>query len=323
MLPNAIDFSWIVPVAAFVAVAAVAWLVVDLVWGKRPLVEERLDRLERWGRSNGAGETRADRVSAAVTEMISKAAPRLAKPLEPKDAAEAGKLKMRLSHAGFRSENAPAVFLGLKVLLAALGFFVAGGAMMFSMGLQQMTVLRTTIATGVAFFLPDLLLYMITKSRQQAIFLALPDALDLMVVCVEAGLGLDQAMAKVAEEMKKCYPLIAHEFLITNMQLQMGIPRERALRDLGERNGEEDLRALTSAMIQAGKFGSGIGQALRVQSDAMRTRRRQLAEEKASKCAVKLVFPLVLFIFPGIFVALVGPAAVTIANNLLPSMGGN
>ena len=322
MIPTTFDFSTVVPFAVFGAIAVVTWLGVDLVWGKKRLAEERLDRLQASGRGADFEETRVDKMSAAVTDLLDKAAPRLAKPLQPKDAAEAGKLKTRLSHGGFRSENATTVLLGLKVLCVAIGILIVGGAMFFSLGLNQTTLLRTAIVGGIGFFLPDFILFMITRNRQQQIFLALPDALDLMVVCVEAGLGLDQAMAKVADELKKCYPLISREFRVANMQLQMGLPRTQALRDLGERNGEDDLKALTSALIQAGKFGSGVGRALRVQSDAMRTRRRQLAEEKASKCAVKLVFPLVLFIFPGVFVALVGPAAVQIVNNLLPSMGG-
>jgi tight adherence protein C len=160
------------------------------------------------------------------------------------------------------------------------------------------------------------------RSRKQAIFLGLPDALDLMVVCVEAGLGLDQAMRKVADEMKKSYRVIADEFNLCNMQLQMGRGRTEVLQDLGKRNGVDDLRTLASIIIQADKFGSSIAQALRVQSDAMRTRRRQIAEEKAAKTAVKLIFPLVIFIFPGIFVVLVGPAAITMIREMFPAMQG-
>jgi len=323
MFPTTIEFSAIVPFAVFGAISVVTWLVVDLVWGKKRLAEDRLDRLQASGRGAELEETRVDKMSAAVSDMLSKAAPQLAKPLQPKDDAQAGKLKTRLSHGGFRSENATTIFLGLKVFCVTVGVILGGGAMFFSAGFDQSTLLRAAVVTGVAFFVPDLVLFMLTRNRKQAIFLGLPDALDLMVVCVEAGLGLDQAMAKVADEMKKCYPLISREFRIANMQLQMGIPRTQALRDLGERNGEDDLISLTSALIQAGKFGTGVGRSLRVQSDSMRTRRRQLAEEKASKCAVKLVFPLVLFIFPGVFVALVGPAAVHIVNNLLPKMAGN
>jgi tight adherence protein C len=141
-----------------------------------------------------------------------------------------------------------------------------------------------------------------------------------MVVCVEAGLGLDQAMRKVAEELKKAYRVLAGEFALCNFQLQMGRPRSEVLHELGARTGVQDLRTLAGVLIQAEKFGSSVAQALRVQSDSMRTRRRQLAEEKAAKTAVKLIFPLVIFIFPGIFVVLVGPAAITMVREMFPMM---
>ena len=158
--------------------------------------------------------------------------------------------------------------------------------------------------------------------RKEPIFLGLPDALDLMVVCVEAGLGLDQAMRKVADEMKKSYP--DHRRGVRPLQLPAadGPRRAEVLHELGARTGVADLRALAAVLIQADKFGSSVAQALRVQSDSMRTRRRQLAEEKAAKTAVKLIFPLVLFIFPGIFVVLVGPAAITMVREMFPAMSG-
>jgi tight adherence protein C len=172
------------------------------------------------------------------------------------------------------------------------------------------------------FYLPDIILWFLARRRKEAIFLGLPDALDLMVVCVEAGLGLDQAMRKVSEEMKKSARIVADEFALANFQLQVGRARNQVLHELGSRTGVDDLRSLAAILIQADKFGSSIALALRVQSDSMRTRRRQLAEEKAAKTAVKLIFPLVIFIFPAIFVVLVGPAAITIVNEMFPMMNG-
>jgi tight adherence protein C len=323
MSPSTFEFSTLlVPLAVFGAFATIAWLVVDRIWGKKRFAEGRLDRMRKPRHSAEPEQTGMEKMSSAMSKVLSKATPQLAKPLQPKDAESAGRLRSRLSHAGFRSDSATSVFLGLKVLCLIGGFFLGGGAVLFSLGLNQAAILRTVLVTGIAFYLPEVVLFLITKSRHQAIFLALPDVIDLMVVCVEAGLGLDQAMSKVADEMKKVYPVVAQEFRIANMQLQMGVNRNQALSDLGERNGENELKSLTSVLVQAGKFGAGVGQALRVQSDSMRTRRRQIAEEKAAKTAVQLIFPLVLFIFPGIFVVLVGPAAVNIARNLLPSMGG-
>ena len=170
---------------------------------------------------------------------------------------------------------------------------------------------------------PAIVLWYLRSKRQEEIFLSLPDALDLLVVCVESGLGLDAAMRKVCEEMKDHAKTICEEFSLANFQLQMGRPRREVLHDLGVRTGVDDVRSLAAILIQADRFGSSIAQALRVQSDSMRTRRRQLAEEKASKTAVKLIFPLVIFIFPGIFVVLVGPAAITMIREMFPKMQGH
>ena len=175
----------------------------------------------------------------------------------------------------------------------------------------------------IFFYLPDVVVGYLGNRRKQAIFHSLPDALDLLVVCVEAGLGLDHAMRKVSDEMKRTHPVLSEEFALTNFHLQMGRPRAEALHELGVRTGVSDLRSLAAVLIQADKFGSSIAQALRVQSDSMRIRRRQLAEEKAAKTAVKLLFPLVLFIFPGIFVVLVGPAAIAMIRDMFPKMAGN
>ncbi len=154
-------------------------------------------------------------------------------------------------------------------------------------------------APALGFYLPTIVLWYLRSKRQQEIFLTLPDALDLLVVCVESGLGLDAAMRKVCDEMKDHAKVICEELSLANFQLQMGRPRREVLHDLGVRTGVDDVRSLAAILIQADRFGSSIAQALRVQSDSMRTRRKQIAEEKAAKTAVQLIFPLVLFIFPG------------------------
>jgi tight adherence protein C len=190
------------------------------------------------------------------------------------------------------------------------------------MGINQSSLFRVVMIAGGMFYFPDGVVMWLGKKRKESIFLGLPDALDMLVVCVEAGLGLDQAMRKVSDEIKKSYRTIAEEFNICNLQLQMGRARHQVLQELGTRSGVDDLKSLSSILIQADKFGSSIAQALRVQSDSMRTRRKQIAEEKAAKTAVKLIFPLVLFIFPGIFVVLVGPAAITMVREMFPMMQG-
>jgi tight adherence protein C len=231
----------------------------------------------------------------------------------PQTELEQSALKVKLANAGFRSESAAAIYSGLR-FASLVGFAVLSLIWLWMFGLTLKGALLVCITTGLGFFLPGIVLWVLRSQRQQAIFLTLPDALDLMVVCVESGLGLDAAMRKVCEEMKDHAKVIAEELSLANFQLQMGRPRREVLHDLGVRTGVDDVRSLAAILIQADRFGSSIAQALRVQSDSMRTRRKQIAEEKAAKTAVQLIFPLVLFIFPGIFVVLVGPAALKIID---------
>jgi len=321
MVLAAIHIQFLLPFALFGGVAAVVLIALEYMASGRPRAEERLNVLcELRRRKNGSLDN--PKKEKTVARVLKQATPNFAKPLQPKDAEEEGKLRDRLNYAGFRSENAVSVLLGLKVIGLIVGLILGGGTSLFLSGITQRTLMVTISTGGILFYLPDLILKILTSRRQQAIFLGLPDALDLMVVCVEAGLGLDQAMRKVAEEMQKSYRIIADEFALCNLQLQMGRGRNQVLHELGTRTGVDDLRSLASILIQTDKFGSSIAQALRVQSDSMRTRRSQLAEEKAAMTAVKLVFPLVLFIFPGIFVVLVGPASITMIRQMLPMMAG-
>lgn len=309
--------------AIFAGVAIFVWVTIEFLGGGgRTRAQERLDEIREPHTRRTDGKSRSKQ-GEAVSRMIEKATPALSAPLKPKTEEEVGKLRQKLQHAGFRSDTAPSIFLGCKIICLALGFFVGGGSMLLAKGASQEAIMYTILIAGVSFYLPDLVLWFRKKSRQDSIFFGLPDALDLMVVCVEAGLGLDQAMRKVAEEMRKTYGVLAEEFALCNLQLQMGRARNDVLHELGQRTGVDDLKALAAILIQADKFGSSVAQALRVQSDSMRTRRRQLAEEKAAKTAVKLIFPLVIFIFPAIFVVLVGPAAITMINEMFPAMQGS
>ena len=315
-----IEFESLIPLAVFGAFAAAAWWVLDWMAADRPRAVARLDELKNPRARRDRQEDTALKRSDTVTKVLERATPGLARPLQPKNEADLGKLRTKLAIAGFRSEAASSIFLGLKFAGLVAGMVLGGGTILSLNGISQNSLFSSIVLAGLLFYLPDIVVALIGRRRKQAIFLALPDALDLMVVCVEAGLGLDQAMRKVAEEMQKTYRILADEFAMSNFQLQMGRPRAEVLHELGARTGVSDLRSLASVLIQADKFGSGIAHALRVQSDSMRTRRSQLAEEKAAKTAVKLIFPLVLFIFPGIFVVLVGPAAITMVRELFPSM---
>jgi len=315
------DLTIITPFAVFGAIAAGAWWLLDVLTRRKAGAERRLEELKDPGRRRKDQDGPVKKFDP-MTKVLERASPTLARPLQPKNEKDAGVLKQRLSYAGFRSEGAPTVFLGMKFVGLMIGLFLGGGSLLLMTGFTINGLFRAAIFAGGFFYLPDVVLWYLGKRRKDQIFYGLPDALDLMVVCVEAGLGLDQAMRRVAEEMKKSYPVIADEFSLCNLQLQMGRRRADVLHELGQRTGVEDLRALASILIQADKFGSSVAQALRVQSESMRTRRKQIAEEKAAKTAVKLIFPLVMFIFPGIFVVLVGPAAITMIREMFPAMNG-
>ncbi len=323
LLADLISWEKLLPLAVFGAIAAAAWWLLDMLATSKPRAEERLDEFKNPRARRREEDNSPTKKSATMTKMLAAASPTLAKPLQPKNEFEVSKLKGKLAQAGFRNESSVSIYLGLKFAALMAGVVLGGGTVMLASGINQKSLINTVAVAGVMFYLPGLVLWFLGKKRKDGIFLGLPDALDLMVVCVEAGLGLDQAMRKVSEEMKKSSPTVAEEFGLCNFQLQMGRPRTEVLHELGSRTGVDDLRALAAILIQADKFGSSIAQALRVQSDSMRTRRRQLAEEKAAKTAVKLIFPLVIFIFPAIFVVLVGPAAITMVNEMFPIMSGS
>lgn len=321
-LISAIDFVAILPFAAFAAIAIGFWVVSDIFLNGKTKTESRLEQMKN--RSLGKPEIVKSSGGAkeGITKLLEQASPKIAEALQPKNEKEAGKLKQKLDEAGWRTENATQILSTLKVVSAGFGFFLGGGVALFTNGINTYSLIYALVALVGFMLIPELILRFIGAQRKQKLFLGLPDALDLMVVCVEAGLGMDQALRKVADEMFFTHPTVANEFKLCNHQLQMGSTREIVLMELGRRNGVDDLKTLASVMIQVDKFGTSVGKALRIQSDAMRTRRRQIAEEKAAKTAVKLIFPLVLFIFPGIFVILVGPAALTMINEMLPIMSG-
>lgn len=307
-------------IAVFIAVTFAAFVVVGRVTGgDKSAVEIRLDAMRRRGRSDDDEEGDPQKKkNAALAAVLERATSPLEKTVTGSEA-EMGKLREQLINAGFRHERAPVMFKGLQLILAAAGLLLGGVLGLLTDGFTQGLMFKSLGGLIVGFMGPKLVLGSIGKGRKQKVFLGLPDALDLMVVCVEAGLGIDQALRKVADEMLKSHKEIGEEFGIANQQLQFGRTRAEVLQALGFRSGVDDLKQLASILIQADKFGSSVANALRVQSDSMRTKRRQMAEEKAAKTAVKMIFPLVLFIFPGIFVVLVGPAGINMYRNFLTS----
>lgn len=307
------DYVIIGQFAVFGAVTIMLWAMFTVFSGDKSRATERLDELrEPGGRSS---EPTSDRQNSM--NMLEKAAPTLSKALTPKTDLEKNELKVKLANAGFNSLSASNMYLAARAGMGILCAVIGGALGYFHWGPNMQGVTAFAITTAVGMYAPAIWLYMLRKGRMERIFLSLPDLLDLLVVCVEAGLGLDAAMRRVADELQDSAPDASYEFSLCNMQLQMGIPKKQALHDLGIRSGVDDMKALAAIMIQAEKFGSSIAKALRVQSDTMRVKRRQMAEEKAQQTSVKMIFPLVIFIFPGVFVVIVGPAAIMMMKNLL------
>lgn len=239
---------------------------------------------------------------------------------QPKEDWMKSKVRRRLINAGYRSDEAPTIYFGAKAALAValplLVFFLA-----IAEAREQLPILLM-LAAALGYLAPSVFLILRIRERKRQIFEAFPDALDLMVVCVEAGLGLDAAIAKVGEEIGKASSALGEEFRIVNLELRAGLTRDQALRNLALRTGVEDIDALVAMLIQSDKFGTSIADALRVHADGMRTKRMLRAEEAAQKLPVKLVFPVVFLIFPALFLVLLGPSILTLARMLGTVVGG-
>ena len=231
----------------------------------------------------------------------------------PQSAKEMGTLRLRLVQAGYRRPEALTMFFGIRVLFS-LGLFA-----LFSTSLVgKPNMLLALGGLGLGYLLPGMALARMAKRRAHRIRLALADALDLLVVSVEAGLGLDQALQRVGAELSFAYPDLSDELKLINLELRAGKPRSEALRNMADRSGVDDLGSLVTMLIQTDKFGTSVAQSLRVYSETLRTKRRQRAEEAAAKTGVKMVFPLVLCIFPSIWIVTIGPAAIKFVTVLFP-----
>jgi len=257
-------------------------------------------------------------------DLVVKLVGTLGKLVKPKSEGGESDLQKNLVRAGYRRESASAIFLGLK---AFLGMVFLGASVLSRIwvikGISSFhVVLLSIVLAYIGFYLPNLWLRVKSARREEKILEGFPDALDLMVVCVEAGIGLDAAIHRVGEEMRLSNKVLGEEFRLLSLELRAGKQRRDALRNLAARTGLEDVSSLVSLLIQTDKFGTSIAQALRVHSESMRIKRYQKAEELATKLPVKMVFPLIIFIFPSIFVTVLGPAIIQIFRVLLPRMAG-
>jgi tight adherence protein C len=295
------------PLLAFVFGSVLIGGVALLFLPNRAAVIDR--RLEELTSGRGGGEEVKPRFQRLIglAKRVGEKAPR-----SPK---ELGSLRLRLVQAGYRRDEALTIFFGIRVLFALVLFAL------FSTSIVARPNLTLALGgLGVGYILPGMVLARLAKRRAHRIRLSLADMLDLLVVSVEAGLGLDQALSRVGAELQFAYPELSDELKLINLELRAGKPRSEALRNLAERTGVDDLSSLVTMLIQTDKFGTSVAQSLRVYSETLRTKRRQRAEEAAAKTGVKMVFPLVFCIFPAIWVVTIGPAAIKFVTVLFPLM---
>ena len=310
----------IITLSTFVCITLLALGAYWLMFRPASAATERLRRMgeaEGGGRAFGAGGAMAPSPDetgvAALAERVAAPLQRLA----PPSAAEAKKLQRQLMQAGYRQPNAPVIFRGIHfAAMLLLPGAVALACAILARPLQN-ALIWILLAFVAGFFLPRYVLRKMVKRRQQLIQWGLADALDLMVVSIEAGLGLNAALVRVGAELMDVHRDISEEFELTNLEIRVGREREEALRNLAERTGVDDLRSLVAMLIQADRFGTSIARAVRVYSDSLRTKRRQRAEQAAQKAAVKLLFPLSCFLFPTLFIAILGPAFLNLMDTFL------
>ena len=294
----------LLPLGAFLlATAVVAFAGMRLVTNRGTVIDRRLQEVtESYGRDVSAPR------QSQLKDLLKRVGERM-----PQSPGDMSKVRQRLMQAGYRNQEAVAIFFGVRVALSVLMF-----VMLATPILVRPNVLMGIGGAFIGYVAAGFLLARRAKARQHRIQLGLADALDLLVVSVEAGLGLDQALLRVGQELQIAHPDLADELKLVNLELRAGKGRADALRNLGERTGLEDVMSLVTMLVQTDKFGTSVAQSLRVHSDVLRTKRRQRAEEAAAKTGVKMVFPLVFCIFPTIWVVTIGPAAIKFVQVLFP-----
>jgi tight adherence protein C len=300
----------IISVSTFICIAFAVMAVYWLMFRPASATSVRLAELDQ---QDSAG------TSLLEDSPVMKLAERIAEPINrlvPPSAADAKKLQKKLMQAGFRSSQAPNIYRFVQLV----SMIVCPGAIVLLWMYLARPMTEATIAVlfafAAGFLLPRFILNRLVAGRQLRITWGLADALDLMVITMEAGLGLNAAMLKVCEELKDVHPDISKEFEIANLEIRVGRERSEALRNLADRTGVEDLNSLVGMLIQADRFGTSIAKAVRVYSDSLRTKRRQSAEQAAQKAAFKLLLPLGALLFPTMFIIILGPAMLNISDML-------
>jgi tight adherence protein C len=301
---------WLVTTMTFLMSAIV---VISIVWAFSPSETQVAGRLTRIMDPQIVVDD--ERFSDKQKERVGSILANLGKLLPASSGKQMSRSQLMLMRAGFRSADSIQVVRGVKLLLP-----VVLVSLVLITGIYKWSPFMLLLALGLGFMLPEFWIQMRIRARQHKLRIALPDGLDLLVICVEVGLGLDQALLRVAQELKIVHPELSEELSLVNLEMRVGKTRIEALRELGRRTGLDDLKTLVAMLIQTERFGTSVAQSLRVHSDELRSKRRQRAEELSAKTTVKMVGPLVFFIFPALLVVILGPAAITLIRQLLPAL---
>ena len=308
----------LVLICVAISAAFVLLFLVEIAPGRNQLMTERLAELQSTGRDTPAillqrrRQARTDRLKGVLQAFGEAVQER---------SSNTSAMRQRLIRAGYPNAAAVPMFMGVRLALPA-GLFIGAGTLLPTLGYSAAFTLIMAIYCGVmGYVIPGLVVGRRVRKRQKEMQRALPDALDMLVVSVEAGLGLNAALMRVSEEMDRMSPVLSEQLGLVNLEIRAGTSREDALRNLAERTGLQDISSLVGMLIQTDRFGTSVAQALRVHADTMRTKRRQRAEEAAAKTTIKLVFPLVFCIFPAMFVVILGPALIEIYH-ALSAFGG-
>lgn len=309
----------LVLVLLFAAVVGVIWATMQ-IWDRRSRIRERMGQVAAGGRLGKYAQVDANAAGGALHRM---AAP-VARLATPEADEEITRFRAKFMNAGIRSRSAPMYFFALKVVLAlSLPLLTWLGVQFGTLRMEGQTVMFLVVsAAGLGYYLPNMVLGSMAARRQRDLFEAFPDAIDLMVVCIEAGLSLDMALQRAAQEIGLRSPALADELQLVGIELRIGSTRERALRNLAARTGVDEISMFVSMILQADRFGTSVADSMRVHAEDSRTRRQYRAEEAASKVPTKLLFPLLLTIFPAIMLVLVGPAVIGLARSIIPIMSG-
>jgi len=302
--------SWTAQVCAFLAVSGLTYLAFHAIWARDRRVDDRLFDLSS---DLPLAQISSARSDPAASSMRSKVA-RLAAQLLPNDQRERTQLQARLMQAGIYAPWAPTVFLTMRLVLIAVPMFVALFLGALGVGQLQRIFLCVAVAGGIGALLPNFWLSRRRTRRHSTLMKSLPDFLDLMVTCVQAGLSINAALQRVTEELALAHPVLAGEMGIVERQIELGASPDLALRNFAERSDLAPISTLATLVEQTRRFGTSISDALRTHAETIREQREQRAEELAQKAAVKILFPTLLLIFPAIFIVLVGPAAVQIVQ---------